>query len=240
MIDILTFTGVDVHTSFGRLSKISARYPRVEFGVLVGTHSGEEDRGIFPPLEFVELFRDYARWSNLNVRSAIHLCGAYSRALIQGGDQTDLLELCAGFDRVQVNLHGDLWNADEIDVRGGEHAIMSFASEVIADKVILQHRAKWDMVPIKSSDIEYLFDLSEGRGLDSFSSWPAPNGKLKRYGYAGGIGLGNIGQVVKFASEYPNTTMWFDMESKVRTRGLFNLDIVEEICAEVWPNRSGR
>ena len=45
MTDMVTFTGVDSATSIDGLAELSRRYPRVEFGVLVGSQLG----GIFPP-----------------------------------------------------------------------------------------------------------------------------------------------------------------------------------------------
>ena len=50
MIELLTFTGVDSETTLEGLSTLSQRYPRVEFGVLLGSQVG----GIFPPLRVVE------------------------------------------------------------------------------------------------------------------------------------------------------------------------------------------
>ena len=47
-LSILTFTGVDEKTDLAALRDISRRYPRVEWGVLVGSHTDSNDRGIYP------------------------------------------------------------------------------------------------------------------------------------------------------------------------------------------------
>ena len=48
MLDILTFTGVDSHTSLDELARLAARYPKVEFGILVGSHTDRQDRRTIP------------------------------------------------------------------------------------------------------------------------------------------------------------------------------------------------
>ena len=56
MIELLTFTGVDSETPLAGLSDLARQYPRVEFGVLVGSHIG----GIFPARSVVDDFKAYA------------------------------------------------------------------------------------------------------------------------------------------------------------------------------------
>ena len=59
MLDLLTFTGVDRETPMKELLSIAQSYGKshIEFGVLVGSHSGESDHGIFPPLHIVRAIR---------------------------------------------------------------------------------------------------------------------------------------------------------------------------------------
>ena len=59
MLDFLTFTGVDSETPMKDLLSIAQSYGKshVEFGVLVGSHTGESDHGIFPPLHVVHAVR---------------------------------------------------------------------------------------------------------------------------------------------------------------------------------------
>ena len=127
MIELLTFTGVDSRTPFDALRKLHARWPRVEFGVLVASSSTETaDGGILPPLDAVRRFRDECVQSGVNC--ALHLCGEWSRSLFHqtppeaSGRDTlnDALRLCDGFGRVQINLHGDFLSAEWIEVRGRE------------------------------------------------------------------------------------------------------------------------
>ena len=156
MIELLTFTGVDSETPLAGLSDLARRYPRVEFGVLVGSHIG----GIFPPRSVVDEFKAYA--NAMGIRTALHLCGRYARTVAdpRGVGATDLWELCAGFERIQVNLHGDWFDPERVHLTG--HGIEYFADRVTAERVILQHRGEWDSVPVKHEKVEYLFNVSEG------------------------------------------------------------------------------
>ena len=230
MIETVTFTGVDNHTSLLDLPGIARQYPKVEFGILIGSQPG----GIYRTLPEAEEFKSYCRF--MGIRSALHLCGRYSRLVMDTGGATnfnayDLLGVCAGFNRVQVNLHGDYWNQNRIDVSAEN--IIWFASEVEADSVILQHREPWEDTPVRHPSIEYLFDRSEGRGAEGFDAWPPPPPHV-RVGYAGGLGPQNIGRALAFSEKHPDARLWFDMESNIRQAGVFSAARVSMVCARVW------
>ena len=227
MIDLVTFTGVDAETSLDSLAELSGRYPRVEFGVLVGSQVG----GIFPTLDVVEGLKN--RGIDEGFRTALHLCGRYARTAANSDSAgPGLWDLCAGFGRVQVNLHGDWFDPSQVQMtRAG---IKSFANRVDAERVILQHRGDWESVPTRHQKVEYLFDLSEGGGVVSFADWPPPSPILSRVGYSGGLGPDNINRAVDFAAAHPKATMWFDMESRIRTNGLLDLSAVESVCKQVF------
>ena len=114
--------------------------------------------------------------------------------------------------------------------------IKAFADD-IPGQVILQHRSSWAEIPLLHQHVEYLFDRSEGGGVESFDHWPPPpfRAEVVRTGYAGGIGPHNIDRALAFAAGYPQCKLRFDMEGNVRTKGLFDLDKVEQVAAAVWP-----
>ena len=157
MLELVTFTGVDAHTDLTELARIANEYPRAEFGVLVGSQTAG-DNPIFPPIDIVCALRNLG-----GVNTALHLCGKDAR-IVAGETHTPhaLNLLCQGFGRVQVNLHGDGENPERVQVRDLE--IRRFAQKVDTGSVILQHRGPWSEIPIDHPRIEYLFDLSEGRG----------------------------------------------------------------------------
>ena len=226
-VEVVTFTGVDQFTRLDEVADISRIYPGAEFGILVGSRTDSViDGGIFPPLFVVNSFRRLAQTTQL--RASLHLCGKYARKLY---------ELCQGFDRVQVNLHGDEWSPDRIGV--DVSAVLQFMGMVYPAKVILQHRGPFSTVPLLDPQLEYLFDVSEGGGVESFDHWPEPHNHPAsisgRVGYAGGLGPHNIRRAVEFAEWYKDTPMWFDMEGRIRKDGWLDLDAVRDVCRLVWP-----
>lgn len=223
MIDKVTFTGVDDQTDLDRLYKLGLKYPKAEFGVLVGSRVGS---GIFPTLRTVKRLRGQPE-----IQKAIHLCGGYSRAIRNYIDTSRaIIDLCSGFSRTQLNFpRGADLRGRQIDLD-----LRYFAEQIKCNRLILQHRDDWYEVPIIHDSIEYLYDTSGGRGLESFDEWPIPNNELPRYGYAGGIGLHNIERVIEFDRTYPDHRFWFDMEGQIRTDGWYDLDIVEAVCEKVF------
>ena len=223
MIEILTFTGVDDSTSIINLKQIAENYPRVEFGVLVGSQTG----GIFPSMTRVRSLRDSG------IPCSLHLCGVYSRsALAKEPPPDDLYELCKGFDRVQVNLHGDFWTDTWIDVN--REGIIRFAEKAQVESVILQHRGSWESIPVEHPKVEYLWDVSGGAGKDSVDLWPSPTLPV-RVGYAGGLGPENMKSALEFAKRHGDHPVWFDMESGVRDiYGDFDLRAVRSVCHTVF------
>ena len=220
MLEILTFTGLDDRTDRGRLSELSSRFPKVEWGILVGSYTAlKADRGIWPSLNTIDELQD------LGVPTSLHLCGAWARGALNG---TQLATAqCGGSARVQINLHGDERSDERIGVfpEAVEEFLVPYKGNVI-----LQHQEGWDTVPVRHERVEYLFDRSEGSGQEHFAEWPAPSEHLSRMGYAGGIGAHNIGQAMYFVGAFPSARLWLDMESHIRTGGYLDLDLVEAVC----------
>ena len=229
MLDFLTFAGIDRQTPMKELLSIAQSYGKahVEFSVLVDSHSGESDHGIFPPLHVVRAVKSLQR--DYGMQIAIHLCGRYSRMVMQdNGSPDELYDLCNGFSRVQVNLHGDSFNPGRVAVAA--QAVKRFADTVGCQRVILQHRSPWTPIPVYHEKVEYLFDRSEGGGRAAFEEWPAPSPLLSRMGYAEGIGPETIEKAIDFALAYPDSNLWFDMEGQIRYAGWLDLGAVEAVC----------
>lgn len=242
MIEIVTFTGVDAGTDLsidGGLHALVKRYPWAEFGVLVGSQTETEgNNGIFPSLRFVHTLRGFCIRNKS--RGALHLCGRYSRRVMDGTDPKfvqNIHALSVGFKRVQINLHGDFWGPRDIDVKA--QAIQAFADLTPCGSVILQHRSNWGFIPVSHPKIEYLFDKSGGAGREAFHLWPNPPSPTytdgKRWGYAGGLGPMNIGRAVDFAKRFPQARLWFDMEGRIRLDGMLSLRAVEAVCQQIEP-----
>ena len=234
MIELLTFTGVDEHTSFPKLLDLAHLYPAVEFAVLVGSPTGTGTKPRFPRLEVAHRLRGLGVDHSQN--TSIHLCGRFAKeALDPRGPDPGVLDLCDGFGRVQVNLAGRAFQKGRRNRTVA--AISRFANEVGCGSVIVQHRGRWEDVPLRHPRVEYLFDRSGGRGQTAFDHWPAPIGQPPRVGYSGGLGPQTIGDAMRFTDRHPDSPLWLDMESGVRDRAdRFDLRAVENVCQTVWPD----
>ena len=224
-LEILTFTGLDYRTPLPAIWRIWDRYPGVEFGVLLGSHAGESSAKRYPDLKEVKFWRGLSRKSDFSV--AIHLCGRFARAALGDGDRDEVLGLCQGFSRVQIN-------AEAYDAA----AVADFAERVGCPRVILQQRQPLEAGRVlPDPKIEYLFDISGGQGRASFDSWPPPAPGEIRSGYAGGLNLANIGRALDFVTAHPAKRFWLDMESGVRTANdWLNVGQIEAICELVFPD----
>ena len=248
MLKVVTITGLDRKTSFDRILKLSKRYPFLEVAVLVGSQTNGNCLSRFPSLLVVNHWREYAR--DNGIPTAVHLCGAYSKLVLQSIDTTsfgasfaDVLRLCKGFGRVQVNLPSGYWNRPHSSVHNPWNNLQDFADWVTCNKVILQHREAWNTIPVRHLKVEYLFDRSGGRGVADFGSWlsvpdlslynPIPPGG-RWWGYSGGLGPDNIHTAMEFVHrQVDQSRVWLDMESGVRTGGWLDLDKVEQVCSKV-------
>lgn len=234
MIEIVTFTGVDGKTDLAEVASIAKEYPFAEFGVLVGSQTGA-DNPIFPALSVVMFLKALPFH-----QTAIHLCGKYARYAaaepIEAGRafvrRVELFGICHGFGRIQVNLHPDGDGLGKVQM--DPERLTGFVESSLAHRVILQHRSTWELIPLEYPSVEYLFDRSEGAGIEGFEAWPAPPKDGKRVGYAGGLGPHNIGKAIAFAGEHSESPVWFDMERNVRSPDYFmDLQKVRAVCEQV-------
>ena len=230
-IELLTFTGVDSQTDFAELARLYGRYPRVEFGILIGSQTSKVDNGIFPSYDTINKFREWAHGTGCS--TAVHLCGTYSREIMEPTPVSEyMIQFCNWFDRVQVNLHGDYFNPNDIEVQTDR--ITEFVEGLECKSVILQHRDVWEKVPVQHDSIEYLFDKSGGRGQLSIGEWPAPIEELDRVGYAGGLGPKTMLGALNFADMYTKSRLWFDMEGRIRKDGWLDLEAVASVCKQTF------
>ena len=227
-LDLLTFTGLDYKTPLLEILQIWRRYPRVEFGVLLGSRAGQDTDRRYPDLKEVKFWRGMSRKGEDKLAIAIHLCGRFARAALGAeGDMDEVLELCQGFGRVQIN-------AGTYD----DAAVAAFAERVGCRRVILQQRQPLPLGwVLPDPKVEYLFDVSGGRGRESFEDWPSPSPGQVRSGYAGGLNPANISTALDFVASKPERRFWLDMESGVRTANdWLNIGQVKAICEVVFPD----
>lgn len=226
MLEIVTFTGIDRWTPAATLGEIKRDFPKVEFGILIGSNTGKgghREKNRFPPLDYIEKWRDL--WGPREGLSlSLHLCGKYSR-LVNEGKGGELFKLIDGFDRVQVN-----------SVKYNTEHVARFADRAPCRSVILQHRNSFSRVPVNTPRIEYLFDKSGGRG-EAGHEWPQPM-PSKRTGFAGGIRPDNVVRVQAWCLKYHDYRLWIDMESGVRNiHDKFCVATIRQVCRNLWGDR---
>ena len=223
MLEKLTFTGIDLWTTSWAIQDVQDEFPLTEFGILIGSKTKETANvRRFPPFGYVENVRRLQISGYLNL--AVHLCGKFSRDVTQpNGDMSRAMAMCEGFQRVQVN---------SVSYPDPDR-IAAFADAVSCDHVILQRRRGALLGDIHPK-VEYLFDLSGGRGAEDIGRWPVPEAGV-RSGYAGGLGPSNIEKAMEFVDSHSDKRLWLDMESGVRTDDWLDMGKVVEVCGKAFP-----
>lgn len=208
----ITLTGVDERTDLQELVALSRRYDsQVEFALLVGNSRGGTKHR-YPSLPFLEKF------VRLNIRKALHLCGEYAQAVNTRsvGPVRWLYQHLRDVDRIQVN-------AREPDTGAIEAMLGGYGVQTIA-------QCRGTVFPRGYSHLEWLFDRSGGRGVLP-SAWPPHPGRL--VGYAGGIGSGNVSDVISQIDA--SGGYWLDMETSLRDADdWFDLDRCAAVLQTVY------
>lgn len=203
----ITFTGVDKFTDLDKVLYLSKKY-QIEWGVLIG---GNPTKNRYPELDIINTVSKFAEKHNLNC--ALHLCGVFAQTaknkIIPAEINID------GYKRFQINaIEYDLDSLGEV-------------AEFFNKDIIFQHR-KGKFPDNLHQNVYALHDESGGKGLIP-SNRPELSDKL--VGYAGGIGLDNVTEILQ---TIPDGNFWIDMETKLRTDDKFDLNICENICKKVW------
>ncbi|MDQ5979298.1 MAG: hypothetical protein QG602_2272 [Verrucomicrobiota bacterium] len=222
MLTGVTITGADDNTRHEDLLALAQRYPFVEWGILA---SRKPPRARYPSLEWTNTLTSLPGRMTL----ALHVCGSLARDLIDGSNLTCAVWAASRcFNRMQINGY----------VRS--ESVRAAAEVLPKVEFILQCRSEADVqsvcldageIRVRGGSASVLFDPSGGRGVEPFS-WPrTPVGA--RLGFAGGIGPDNVVDVLREVG--PRVPYWIDMETKVRTDELLDLQKVEQVLEACAP-----
>jgi hypothetical protein len=204
--EFITFTGADDETDVDGMVALAARYP-VEWGILHSLSRYGVPR--YP--------RHPERFEGRGLRLAAHLCGGFSRDIMEGEVYGRVPgNIFAGFQRVQVNHR-----------EPNEFSIADFSRHVRLP-CIAQTRTGFP----DGSLIGWLFDASGGHGIAP-ASWPRHPGGGRLVGYAGGIAPENMRETI--AAIAATGPYWLDMESGVRSGDRFDLAKCRAVCEAVYP-----
>lgn len=231
MINLCTFTGVDVRTDLGRVIEMAAAYPFLEFGILLSRTPEDKD----PRYPQFRQISDMVERLSGRAQLALHVCGRavgeFVREPPEGSPYAaqDIHDLvAAGIGRVQLNFSFERFglSLEEIDA----------AVRRTSAKVITQHFPANAPVTIgvTAPNHQVLYDASGGRGVAATGYDRPFSGKYT--GYAGGLGPENAAAAVAaIQSVVGDADVWIDMESRIRTDGYLDLDKCGSIAASIAP-----
>lgn len=258
-IKYVTLTGADNNTDIDGLMSLSKKYPYVEWGILFSQSKSGVPR--YPDDEWVDQLGEAAIKAicedGATVNLSAHLCGKWVSDAFKGRITFLNREMMdETFDRIQLNCYKEklkqayendlFWEAIDLAEKpvllGGNYT--SDIREMV-DGTFLLHRG-----------IYPLFDASGGHGKLP-QKWPAPfKAESQEYGkpgadifcgYAGGLGPENVVEEIKLIEEQlgdegisadgmtVDSTIWIDMETKLRSEDLFDLQKCEAVLKAVEP-----
>ena len=233
----ITFTGIDEWTDAERVTGLSDEYP-VDWGILF-SKSNQGKAARYPSLAAISRFLERIdSWGGAKLSA--HICGRYSNQIMlaRGDPDPDLQDLrdliqflARRFDRTQINVADGETVVHETDIRPGRAAIFAEAISA-AGGAIIQCRRDFPNDPT----VSWLYDRSGGRGEEP-ASWSANAQDSAAFvGYAGGIGPGNVLDIlVRIEQAHPaGKPFWIDMEGNVRTHDRFDLDKCEAVLRAVY------
>ena len=228
MLDRVTITGADDSVSPVDLLNLSCDFPFVEWGILVSQKKTNTDCPRFPSSQWIEGLQAITQATELQL--SLHVCGRWVRSLLMGvvTFPTDLLQ---GFQRVQLNFHGDR---------------MAYDGDALSETLVALNRDfifQLDGVRgneyLENAEVSRasgLFDVSGGAGILP-REWPSPvyldvqpgpDGEGVEqwgyHGYAGGLSPDNLAEqlprILKASAGTKHTSegrIWIDTETRVRS-----------------------
>lgn len=229
----VTITGADESVAPEALIDLSQQYTFAEWGIL---YSAKQEGGPrFPGRAWREQLQTACR--STNVRLSLHLCGGKLRDLLNGRN-TLPVGLTEGFDRMQLNFHGEPQEMQSLSAFTTVLESMPIREYIFQidgnmGQDIMQGVVAYGCKP----EVSPLFDMSHGAGVLP-TRWPEPLISRRRtinHGYAGGLGPENLAaQIPLIGAAAGDARIWIDMETKVRSANdrLFDLEKVER-CLQV-------
>lgn len=217
MLKRVTFTGIDNKTKIEDLMLLKTTYPFIEFGILVSTKlSNKNTNNRYPHLTLLKRLKV----QGLNL--SCHVCGSAARKIVLENDWSEFEKLVGRdldlFDRIQLNV-SNLKNF---------HQDISF----LTDKEFIIQQGK------DFSLYEYYKHLPNVVGFqDNSGGLGKYNGNWIEtdcyFGYAGGININNVEEVISDLLIFNNSDFWIDMESSVRSNDWFDIQKCKEICESI-------
>lgn len=215
MLHKVTLTGADTETEINALRDLSAQYSFLEWGILFSYSRMGTER--YPSLSWITNLIKYKTEMNLS----LHLCGDAVHQFLNR--DPIMYALATQFDRVQLNFNNVRTPVDPKEILG---RLEQWRVEGRA--IITQHNDNnadlWKEIKVRNHHI--LFDASGGEGKLLVVQPPLED---KYCGYAGGIGVQNVLEIIDQIDKVNHHLYSIDMESSLRTDGEFDLNLAERV-----------
>lgn len=213
----VSLTGAEDSVDPVALAELGKRHRHAEWALLYVQE--REGKGRNPSKAWRERF--LAEMESSDGRSALHLCAqqSFERLLAEG-----VWDELRRYSRIQANLNsrGDFFSKDQ------SFKIWDALAGGTGGLIIQYHEAvepwadEWMNMRGPDPKVTVLFDESKGRGKMP-GGWRAKLAGVD-CGYAGGLGYENVAeQMPSIAAAAGASGCWIDMETRLRTDGLFDL-----------------
>ncbi len=228
MLTNVTLTGADDQTDPAKLVELSAEFPFVEWGLLIGSRIQTR----MPSHEwFGRLIREI-KLTNTKTALSVHLCGGCLREMLDTGTLVLRGEIdLAYFQRMQLNIRETIPEDRRDYVLDSICAVQASTKHEII--VRIDHlKNSWLLNALLKREVKAscLYDASHGEGKKPVD-WPLPNPEWK-VAYAGGLGPDNVFREAKVMQAIARGQSFsIDMESGARTGDVFDLQKCRSVLA---------
>jgi hypothetical protein len=229
-LHLISFVGVDESTKLEELDDNSSfiKEVGVEWSVLFSDSKSIKNYIRYPSYEFC---RNFLKVSPKNIHSmrSLHLCGSVINRYLK--QEPDVMELCSGAIRIQLNLN--ISNYLDSEYKELAENIMYVSTKYGHHIIMQQNKTKEKFMNVFMSKANRAFSLlhdSSGGFGREISSVVAPN-SLYDTGYAGGINPDNVKKIVDLIeiNNPQNIKYYIDMESGIRENNLFSIQKCHQV-----------
>lgn len=227
-INKVTITGADDKVKLADLVNLSKEFPFLEWGILFSASKVGTPR--YPVSSTISFWHQQATAAGMNLSA--HLCGLYSKRVIEGGDFELISNLGPAFKRVQLNYNFEK-NKKDFDLYDLQNLMKYAAGNPQRDIILQYNKSNESTIALLftrdvPTNVHFLYDSSGGRGtVIKRISPPFDNNYT---GYSGGLNPNNIEGVIQNIGLYnPEISVWIDIESGVRTDDQFDMYKVKQV-----------
>lgn len=233
MLRLVGFCGADDNTNITDIIELSKKYSFIEWGILFHSEKIGEPR--YPSWGWI-----YNLVKN-ELNLAAHFCGKYVNDLLCG--KTTFVDkiINLGFSRIQINAT----KANQVDLNqfsNVKYHLSNVFNKYPEVEFILQRNTETEDLCLQMEtcllpNVSYLYDASCGLGVydQNFLENINVSSITRNIGFAGGFSPDNISQVLnnlKF-KKFPGKMLWIDMESGLRCKNYFSIELAEKIGKKV-------